>query len=212
MQLVVIAKEPVPGRVKTRLCPPCTYEDAAAVAEAGLADTLETVAGVAASRHVLALDGAPGPWLPPGFDVVAQRGAGLDERLEAVFADCFREAPDEPVLLIGMDTPQVTAEHLVAAAATLDASDAVLGPSLDGGYWLIGMATHHAGAIAGVPMSVDTTRAEQHRRLRACGCSVAVTASLLDVDHAADALTVAALVPGSRFAAAVAHALPRRAA
>ena len=67
MHVLVMAKSPVPGRVKTRLCPPCTPAEAAALAEAALADTLEAVAACGASRRVLALDGAPGPWLPPGF-------------------------------------------------------------------------------------------------------------------------------------------------
>ena len=64
--LLVIAKQPVPGRVKTRLVPPCTFEQAAALAEAALADTLQTALTVPARRRVLVLDGNPGPWLPPG--------------------------------------------------------------------------------------------------------------------------------------------------
>ena len=70
--VLVMAKSPVPGRVKTRLCPPCTPAEAAALAEAALADTLEAVAACGAGRRILALDGAPGPWLPAGFEVVAQ--------------------------------------------------------------------------------------------------------------------------------------------
>lgn len=65
LALLVIAKQPVPGRVKTRLVPPCTHEQAAALAEAALTDTLHTVLKVPATRRVLVLDGEPGPWLPP---------------------------------------------------------------------------------------------------------------------------------------------------
>ena len=68
--LLVIAKEPRPGRVKTRLTPPFTPEEAAALAEAALADTLDAVARTPAERRVLVLDGTPGPWLPAGFEVV----------------------------------------------------------------------------------------------------------------------------------------------
>ena len=82
--LLVIAKQPVPGRVKTRLVPPCTHEQAAALAEAALADTLDTVLMLPARRRVLVLDGRPGPWLPPGFDIVPQCGGPLDERLRGV--------------------------------------------------------------------------------------------------------------------------------
>ena len=64
-----MAKEPVPGRVKTRLVPPCTPRQAAALAEAALADTLHTVLAAPARRRVLVLEGEPGPWLPAGFDM-----------------------------------------------------------------------------------------------------------------------------------------------
>ncbi|POX42483.1 glycosyltransferase, partial [Streptomyces sp. Ru72] len=83
--LLVIAKEPVPGRVKTRLTPPYTPQEAAALAEAALTDTLNTMLQVPARRRVLVLDGARGPWLPPGFEVLPQAPGGLDERIAAAF-------------------------------------------------------------------------------------------------------------------------------
>src|SRR3954454_15558628 len=84
--LIVIAKSPVAGRVKTRLCPPCTPEQAATIAAAALADTLATVGATPATARVLALDGAPGPWIPDGYVIVPQHGNGLDERLANAFA------------------------------------------------------------------------------------------------------------------------------
>lgn len=207
MQLVVIAKEPIPGRVKTRLCPPCTAEQAADIAEAGLADTLTTVALTPASRRVVALDGRPGPWLPDGFDVVSQRTGGLGNRLFGAFEDCFHVS-DEPVVLIGMDTPQVRPEQLLTVQVLLDSTaDAVVGLAPDGGYWLIGLRHLHPGAFAGVPMSADDTGTAQLARLDECGYQVAVTEELRDVDRAEDALAIAGLVPGSRFAVAVAAAI-----
>ena len=77
LHVLVMAKAPVPGRVKTRLCPPCTWDQAAAIAEAALADTLAAVVACRATRKVVALDGEPGPWLPPGVEVISQRGHGL---------------------------------------------------------------------------------------------------------------------------------------
>nr|BFE88446.1 hypothetical protein GCM10020093_110470 [Planobispora longispora] len=106
-QIVVIAKEPVAGRVKTRLTPPFTPGQAARLAAAALEDTLRAVAAAPVRHRVLALDGLPGTWLPGGpesFVVIAQRGDGLDERLAAAFADAYR-LHREPVVLIGMDTP-----------------------------------------------------------------------------------------------------------
>jgi uncharacterized protein len=203
MQLVVMAKEPVPGLVKTGLCPQCTPEEAAAIAEAALADTLATVAATPATRRVVALDGRPGPWLPEGFDVVAQRNGSLANRLFGAFEDCFH-VTNEPVVLIGMDTPQVTSDHLQRAAMALDSgADAVMGMAPDGGYWLVALRHLHPGAFAGMPMSADDTGEAQLDRLRRCGYRVAVTQELRDVDDARDAVDVAAQIPGSRFAEAV---------
>lgn len=216
VQHVVIAKEPVPGRVKTRLCPPCTSVEAAAIAEASLVATLRTVHAAATARGpspvrpILALDGRPGPWLPVGFDLISQRGRGLDERLTAAFADCFESDPDRPVILVGMDTPQLTPTHLARAARLLEDNDAVLGPAPDGGYWLIGLRHLAADAITGVPMSVDDTFERQRQRLVACGYRVAVTDTLVDVDDVDDARAVAGLIPRSAFAHAVRAALSPR--
>jgi rSAM/selenodomain-associated transferase 1 len=207
MQLVVIAREPVPGQVKHRLCPPCTPEQAADIAEASLADTLATVAATPATRRVLALEGRPGSWLPDGFDVVAQRGGGLGNRLFGAFEDCFHVS-EEPVVLIGVDTPQVRPGHLLAVQALLDSgADAAVGLAPTGGYWVIGLRHLHPGAFAGVPMSADDTGSAQLARLADCGYLVALTEQLQDVDDVGDARAVAAQVPGSRFAVAVAAAM-----
>lgn len=141
--LLVIAKEPRPGRVKTRLTPPFTSEEAAALAEASLADTLDAVARTPARRRVLVLDGEPGPWLPAGVEVVPQCAGGLDERLAAAFAGC-----DGPALLIGMDTPQVTPELLTVDFADCDAW---FGPAADGGFWALGLADPDPELLRGCP-------------------------------------------------------------
>jgi len=191
--LLVIAKEPRPGRVKTRLTPPFSPAEAAALAEAALTDTLYAVAAAPATRRVLVLEGEPGPWLPPGFDVVPQCGGGLDERLAAAFACC-----EGPALLVGMDTPQVT-----PALLTVDLTDcdACIGPAEDGGFWALGLAVPDPRLLRGVPMSVATTGAVQRRRLVDAGLRVRDLPRLRDVDTAADAEVVAARAPGSRFAA-----------
>jgi uncharacterized protein len=191
--LLVIAKQPVPGRVKTRLVPPCTHEQAAALAEAALADTLRTVLMVRAARRVLVLDGEPGPWLPPGFDIVPQCGGPLDQRLAAAFA-----AVRGPALLIGMDTPQVTPEML---AVDWRAADAVFGPAADGGFWALGLREPDPALLRGVPMSTSATGAIQRARLVAAGLRVAELPQLRDVDTAVDALAVAREAPQTLFAA-----------
>jgi rSAM/selenodomain-associated transferase 1 len=194
--LAVIAKAPVPGRVKTRLCPPYTPEQAAALAEASLRDTLAAMASVTARRRVVVLDGVPGPWLPPGHEVLAQRGEGLAERLAHAFADL-----GGPALVIGMDTPQVTAALLEDALAALSHSDAALGRALDGGYWAIGLRRPDTRAFAGVPMSSASTHVHQRRRLVELGLAVADLEPLRDVDDHHDVRAVARLAPRTGFAA-----------
>jgi rSAM/selenodomain-associated transferase 1 len=199
-QILVLAKAPSAGRSKTRLCPPCTLEEAAAVAEAALRDTLEAVGRARVSRRVLALDGATGRWVPGGFDVTEQRGEGLDERLAAAFEDA-----GAPALLIGMDTPQVTASLLEEALGALvrPGVDAVLGPALDGGWWAIGLRRSLPAAFLGLPMSTPHTGAAQARRLERLGLRWSPLPALRDVDDFEDALAVADLAPRSRFARAV---------
>jgi uncharacterized protein len=201
-QVVVIAKEPVPGRVKTRLTPPFTPTQAAALAQAALVDTLAAVAATPVSRRVLALDGAPGPWLPAGFDVIAQRGAGLDERIVWALTDAQESLP-VPLVLIGMDTPQVTPGLLAAAAEPLvsDTADATFGLAEDGGFWLLGLRKIDPALVLGVPMSAPDTGSRQLARLERAGLRVRRLPELIDVDTVAEAKRVAAATPGSAFAA-----------
>jgi uncharacterized protein len=198
--IVVLAKSPVPGRVKTRLCPPCTSREAADVAAAALADTLETVSDTPARARVLALDGAPGPWVPEGFVIVPQVGHGLDERLANAFA-----AVTGAAVLIGMDTPQVSRRRLVEAMETLGEPDvdAVLGRATDGGWWAIGLRHADPRVFIGVPMSTDHTGADQLTRLRSLGYRTHLLDELQDVDTFADAVEVARVIPDSRFATAI---------
>jgi rSAM/selenodomain-associated transferase 1 len=205
-QLLVIAKAPVPGRVKTRLTPPFSHQQAAELAEAALTDTLAAVAQVPTARRVIALDGTPGRWLPAGFDVIRQRGTGLDQRIAAAFSDAYTRLP-LPVVLIGMDTPQVTPELLESAIRPLlagdtpFASDATFGMASDGGFWLLGLRRPDPRLITGVRMSQSHTGAEQLARLAAAGLRVRQMPCCTDVDSAADAVAVARQIPHSRFAA-----------
>jgi glycosyltransferase A (GT-A) superfamily protein (DUF2064 family) len=202
VDLVVLAKEPVPGRVKTRLCPPCSPVDAARVAEAALADTLDAALASGADRVVLALDGRPGPWCPPGVVVIGQGRGTLDERLAQAWS---RGASHGPTLQVGMDTPQVSALDLNRAMATLDDThvDAVLGPATDGGWWALGMRRPRPDAVLGVPTSRPDTGARQAARLAALGLRTRPLEPQTDMDTWADALAIALQAPETRTAAAV---------
>lgn len=204
--ILVLAKAPVPGRVKTRLHPPCTFVEAARIAEAALADTLRAVADVPAGRRVLVLEGRPGPWLPPRFTMRPQRGRGLDERLAAAF-----DHARGPTLLIGMDTPQVSAAILQAALDTLrgGSGDAVLGLAADGGWWAIGLRRPDPRVFLGVPMSTSFTGRAQAERLERLGYRWDTLPELRDVDRFDDALEVANQVPGSTFSREVSSVADR---
>jgi glycosyltransferase A (GT-A) superfamily protein (DUF2064 family) len=198
--MAVIAKAPVPGRVKTRLCPPCSPLQASAIAEAALRDTLDAVAATTAGRHVVVLDGARPAWIPDAFEVLAQRGGGLDERLAAAFDDL-----GGPAVVIGMDTPQVTTQLLDGVVASLcgQGTDAVLGRANDGGYWVIGLRRPDPAVLLGVPMSVAHTHRAQSMRLVERGLRTAAVQELTDMDTFDEALQVASIATGARFAAAV---------
>lgn len=202
-QVLVLAKAPIAGRVKTRLCPPYTPEQAARIAAAALADTLDTVTQVK-GRRVLVVDGDyPAR---PGWDRVAQRGGPLGERLTNAFADT---ASGVPTVLVGMDTPQLTTGHLDQALTLLgepDGPGAVLGHAVDGGWWLLGLRDPgDASVLRDIVTSTPATGAETERALLGRGLRVTRFPTLRDVDHAGDAQAVAAeCAPGSRFARAVA--------
>ena len=191
---------------KTRMCPPCTTEEAALLARAALEDTLAAVRAIAGIRRVVALEGVPGPWLGPGFDVMVQRGDDLADRLAAALGDV-----GGPVLAIAGDIPQVTPALIAAGLRVLGDPrvDAVVGPALDGGYWAIGLRRADPEVFAGVPMSVPETLAAQRARFRALGLRAVDLPSLRDVDRLEDAVVVAEEIPGSRFATALQPVLRR---
>lgn len=203
VQLAVISKAPVPGAVKTRLCPPYTPDQAAELAAAALADLLRTVTATPAARRVLLLDGGHHP-VPPGWDVVRQRGDGLADRLANAYQDLDR--PGLATLIVAGDTPQVCPALLAAATAGLCRRrvDAVFGPTDDGGFWALGLRDPGYGRLLReVPMSTPTTGPRTLAALRRHGVRVAVLPRLRDVDTAEDAAAVAAAHPETRFAAAV---------
>lgn len=183
--ILVMAKAPVAGRVKTRLCPPCTPAEAAGLARAALADTLDAVAACGAGRRIIALDGEPGDWLPEGFEIIPQSEGGFDRRLGDAWA-----AAGGPGVQIGMDTPQVTATLLDAALATLELTDAALGHATDGGWWAIGLRRPARAVFADIPMSTAHTGAAQLARLRALGFGITMLPTMTDFDTATDLAAV----------------------
>jgi glycosyltransferase A (GT-A) superfamily protein (DUF2064 family) len=210
--VLVMAKAPVAGEVKTRLGAVVGRGRAAELAAAALLDTLdvcETVWRDRADRHV-ALSGdlaaaVAGPEVAArlaAWTVHPQRGAGFAQRLVAAHAD-VSAASGIPVVQIGMDTPHVSATELADVAARIGSGGAVLGPAADGGWWVL--AVGHGGLaapLAGVQMSAPTTYDDTRGALEAAGTRVAGAVMLRDVDTVADAEAAARVAPGSRFARA----------
>lgn len=208
VQVLVLCKRPIPGRVKTRLCPPLSPLDASRLASAAIADTVQAVTLARVVRRVLVLDdGSPAraaevAVAAPGFDRIAQRGGTLDERLAAAFDDAAAGA-GLPLLLVGMDTPQLTAQLVERACSALlaDGVDAVHGLAEDGGWWALGLRRPAPALLLGVlPSRTDTGRS-QRARLDHAGLRVADLPVLRDVDTIEDARAVAELAPHLRFSA-----------
>ncbi|MGH3465124.1 MAG: TIGR04282 family arsenosugar biosynthesis glycosyltransferase [Kribbellaceae bacterium] len=211
--VLVMAKAPVPGYAKTRLAATVGPRAAADLAMDSLLDTLAAAAGTG-WPVVVALTGdidsaARADELRAALArclVIEQRGRDLGERLAAAHADAMAVGGatgvgGTAVVQIGSDTPQVQTGDLVAARDRLIGRDAVLGPAVDGGWWLL--ATWRpavADCLASVPMSRADTGARTLRALGAAGRRVCRTKRLRDVDTGRDAEAVARLAPGSRFA------------
>ncbi|MEU7614445.1 DUF2064 domain-containing protein [Micromonospora sp. NPDC049204] len=216
--LLVMAKAPVPGSVKTRLCPPASHVQAARIAAAALLDSLDTVRATPGVTPVLALSGrladaeeaAELTAAIDGWQILPQRGANLGNRLANAHADVADAYPGRPVLQIGMDTPQLTPAHLddavhrltlTDAVHRLTLTDAVLGPAVDGGWWALGLHNpRHAAVLGTVPMSTASTGHHTIAALRERGLRVDSLPLLRDVDEWPDALAVAASTPGDASA------------
>ena len=205
--LLVVAKAPEPGRAKTRLAATVGDRVAADIAAAALLDTLDAVAATPVAGRVVALtgdlDAAAGAaeirQRLESFTVIAQRGDGFADRLANAHADA---ADGHPVLQIGMDTPQVTADMLVGCARRLLPAPAVLGLAHDGGWWVLGVRTPAmAECLRTVPMSQPDTGELTLKALHDNGVDAIPVEPLADFDIVDDVAAVrAACGPGSRFA------------
>jgi glycosyltransferase A (GT-A) superfamily protein (DUF2064 family) len=204
MRILVMAKAPVAGSVKTRLCPPCTHTEAATVAAAALDDTLDAALATG-GEVVVALAGPRHAWRAPrGVQVIGQQGSTFNERLAYAW-----RAMRGGAVQIGMDTPQVDAPLLVGAWEASRRHGAALGLATDGGWWALALRAPVPGAFDGVEMSTATTGARQRARLADLGVAPTSLPTLTDVDEWSDAVAVAAASPRTRFADAV-HAIATR--
>lgn len=187
--ILVFAKEPVPGRVKTRLAASVGPERAAELYGAFLGDTVEALAAVAGARRLLYFD-PPGARdyfaaLVPDGDLLAQPGGDLGARLARGFARSFARGAGG-VAAIGSDAPHLPVDALEAALEHLRGGRDVVGPSDDGGYWLIGLARPAPGLFEGVPWSTPDVLSATERRAAGLGRELVRVGRTFDVDDGAD--------------------------
>jgi uncharacterized protein len=190
--LLVFAKEPRPGAVKTRLCPPFSAQQAADFYACLLADVLET-SGAAAARlglaPILCVEPAEAcervaAGAPAGFAVLPQRGPDLGTRMEGAFADAAALHAG-PLLLRGSDSPLLGEATLAAALAALANADLALSPDLDGGYNLVALRRPAPGLFAHA-MSTATVLADTLANAARLGLRGALLEPGFDLDTAAD--------------------------
>ncbi|MGH9861799.1 MAG: TIGR04282 family arsenosugar biosynthesis glycosyltransferase [Candidatus Acidiferrales bacterium] len=196
--LVIFARLPQAGRVKTRLVPPLTREEALRLHIA----CLQSTARLAASRPA-AIDkwlyltarslsqaqrAARQLRLPRALRVRAQRGRGLGGRLARAFAELRRDGYAR-VVVMGSDSPALDAVRLVQAFHALRRREAVLGPARDGGFYLIGLserAPNHGRLFAGIAWGTPQAGRQMRARLGQYGCRVSLLPAAYDVDTSAD--------------------------
>lgn len=189
--LCIMAKAPTAGQVKTRLCPPLSHEEAAELYRCFLMDKIAQVRAVSGAEPVLAYapDGAMGIFeaLAPGFRLVPQGGGDLTSRLVFVLEELFGAGFDASIV-IDSDTPTLPSGLLELAVShmTSRADELLLGPSEDGGYYLIGLRRIHRALFEGMPWSTPVVFGETVRRARALDLAVLTLEPWYDVDTGAD--------------------------
>jgi len=193
--LIVFAKEPIAGTVKTRLTPALAAEDAVLLYTAFVEDTCATIASLASrkkgDRCVLAAPGGAGPGLSAiakrlGFETAAQEGPDLGARMaHAIGAEIARGA--KTVLLVGSDSPTLPRRSLRLARTRLrSAPAAVLGPSTDGGYWMVGASGEVPDLFTDIPWSTREVLPATLARARTRNVTLSLVQFWYDVDEAWD--------------------------
>ncbi|MBI5800511.1 MAG: TIGR04282 family arsenosugar biosynthesis glycosyltransferase [Verrucomicrobia bacterium] len=187
-RLVVFLKAPRPGSVKTRLAETLGADAACAAYRQLVEALLANLAPLQAVELCFAPADASAeinPWLRTDWSACPQSEGDLGERLHAAFTEHFL-SDAEHVVIIGSDCPAVTPTDISDAWLALDGHDVVLGPALDGGYWLIGLRAPQPNLFTGMPWSTDAVFGETTRRARESGLRIATLRELSDVDTVAD--------------------------
>jgi len=186
--VAIMAKAPRPGEVKTRLCPPLFHEEAAQLYRCFLLDKIKQVSALEEAAAAIAYtpDDAKSLFesmVPPGFTLIPQQGADLGERLAHTFQKLFA-CGHKGVLAVDSDTPTLPLSYLQTACKLIlePKIDVVLGPSEDGGYYLIGLKAFHPELFFEMKWSNSQVLSETTRRAEAKSLKIAFLPTWYDVD------------------------------
>ncbi len=194
--LVIFAKAPIPGQVKTRLCPPLFADEAATLHGSFVLDTLERTKA-AVTKLKLPLDRylacAPSSTLVffkimeerQGAKLIDQEGGDLGQRMHRAFETMFARGYQR-ALIVGTDVPSLPLDHYKQALTLLDSHDLILGPALDGGYYLVGLKNISPVLFEDIPWSTDRVLALTREKAARLGLTVALLPEWRDVDTIED--------------------------
>jgi uncharacterized protein len=186
--VVLFVKAPVPGRCKTRLVPPLSPEDAAALYRAFSRDTFASLRALHRPLWIAYEPHATHPtpaWLARGIPFFKQRGANLGDKLVHAFRTLFARG-FRRVTVLGTDSPTLPARRVAGAFGRLRRHEAVIGPARDGGYYLIALSRPRPALFRGIPWSTDRVTAETRKILARDKISAAFLPAHYDVDSPAD--------------------------
>lgn len=200
--VAIMAKAPQPGAVKTRLCPPLLASEAAGLYRCFLLDKIAAVQALMGAHPVLAYtpDEARAEFatLAPDFSLVPQRGRDLGVRLHTTLAGLLA-AGHPGAIAVDSDTPTLPREFLQQAVdcLTRPGADVVLGPTEDGGYYLIGVRAAHRALFDGVPWSTSAVLEVTLRQAAAAGLQAFCLPTWFDVDTPDDLRRLQVVLDGS---------------
>lgn len=189
--LIIFAKAPIEGYVKTRLCPPLTPDEAASLHGSLVLDLLERSQVLKECDQILA--GAP-TQDHPFFGAMKTRfkvpiweqvGDDLGSRMTHAFRSALG-SPYQSALIIGTDIPGITASLMTTACKSLIDYDVVLGPTVDGGYYLIGLRSPVPELFEHIPWSTNTVFSLTREKVKTMGLSLKILPTLRDLDTIED--------------------------
>jgi rSAM/selenodomain-associated transferase 1 len=192
--VIIFTKAPIPGSVKTRLCPPLTPDEAASLHGTLVLDAVERTKGLSAiTLYVACAPDIAHPFFKVlegryGARLLPQEGEDLGARMHGVVQQAF-ELGHSRTILIGTDLPTLGRSHFTQAIDDLRSHDIVLGPTLDGGYYLIGLRRPAPDLFHGIPWSTTTVLEETRKKAATLGLSEALLPSLRDLDDLDDLKT-----------------------